>query len=697
MTYEISIDIGGTFTDLFIRREGGETDSFKVPTTPEDPTEGFFDALEKAADEYGMTLEALLGDADRVIHGTTISTNAIIEDTGAKTALLCTEGFRNTLLLREGGKEDPFDWDIPYPEPYIPRSLTFEVTERINSEGEVVTELDEQQAQEVIEAVVDADVEAVAVAFLWSHANPEHEQRIGELLEEHAPDLTYSLSHEVNPMIREYRRTSSTAIDASVADLVGEYLESLEAKLLESGYEGEPLIISSNGGVMPVEEITRTPIWTVDAGPTTLPVAAETYTRAELGRDDVIAVDMGGTSLDMAVVREGYTPRTREAAVGDDHMLGIEKVDVTSVGSGGGSIAWVDQGGLLHVGPESAGSDPGPVCYLRGGERPTFTDAAMVLGYLSEEYFLGGEMEVSKQAAHDALSENIGAELGVDGMEAAHSVYAASVQDIVNGIKDVTIERGIDPRNYVLSGGGGAFGTVAAEVARELQISEVVLPRDAGVVCATGGLISDIRRDYSASQFTDSVNFDFDGVNDELEQLYDRAEQFFDRADIDEEDRSVSTFVEARYPGQIWELQVPAPEAPLTESDVEQLIEQYHEKHDQVFKFKQEDQEVEFLYWRVEAVGETAADVHTGEESATDSAADSPVDSSAVTPAETREAYFGTEPTEAPAYRATELAPGFSVAGPAFLDAENTTVVVPPETELTVTEHGNYHIAVDGW
>jgi len=686
MTYEIAIDIGGTFTDLFIRDGDGRTDSFKVPTTPNDPTEGFFNSLEKAADEYGMALDTLLGDTERVIHGTTISTNAIIEDTSTKTALLCTEGFRNTLLLREGGKDDPFDWDVSYPEPYIPRSLTFEIQERINSEGEIETPLDEDQAIDAIQRLAESDAESVAVAFLWSHVNPEHEKRVGELLDKYTPGLTYSLSHEVNPIIREYRRMSSTAIDASVSDIVRDYLESLQEQLVERGYEGEPLIISSNGGVMPVDEISRTPIWTVDSGPTMLPIAAETYTNTEIDNSNVIAADMGGTSLDIAVVSDGYTPRTREATVGDDHMLGIEKVDITSIGSGGGSIAWVDKGGLLHVGPESAGSDPGPVCYLRGGEKPTFTDAAMALGYLSEEYFLGGDMNVSREAAREALSERIGSQLGVDGMEAAHSVYKASIQDIVNGIKDVTIERGIDPRNYVLSGGGGAFGTVAAEVARELKLDEVVLPRDAGVVCATGGLISDIRRDYSASSFTDSENFDFDGVNEELDELYERADQFFERAGIDEENSSVSTFVEARYPGQIWELQIPVSDPPRIESDVEKLVDEYHKKHEQVFKFKQEDQDIEFLYWRVEAVGETSSDVHAS------SVAESV--SSDVSPAEVREAHFDGETTDTPAYRASALDAGFSTSGPAFIDGENTTVVLPPDTELDVTKYGNYQITV---
>jgi len=683
VSYELSIDIGGTFTDLFVRHGENETDSFKVPTTPEDPTVGFVNACEKAAQKYGIDLEELFDETSAIIHGTTISTNAIIEGTGSETALVTTEGFPEILLFREGGKDDPFDWDVDYPDPYVPLSHTYEVEERINAEGEVVIPLNEEAVRERIEAIEESDAEAVAVSLLWSHANPEHEGRIGELFEELAPDLPVSLSHEVNPIIREYRRTSSTVINASIYGLVQEYFSNLGTKLAERGYEDEPLIISANAGVMPIDEVARTPIWTVDSGPTMLPVAAHTFTRSELDEENVIVLDMGGTSLDMGVIRDGYVPRTREAEVGDGHILGIEKVDVKSIGSGGGSIAHVDEGGLLHVGPESAGSDPGPVCYMRGGEEPTFTDAAIALGYLNEDYFLGGEMDVSKRAAEEAIQERVGEPLGVGTTEAAYSIYAAAIQNMVNGIKDVTIERGIDPRKYVLSGGGGALGIPAVEIARELQIDDILLPRDAGVVCATGGLISDIRRDFSASHFTDTDDFDLAGVNRELESLGSRAEEFFERTGIDPDDRSVGVYAEGRYPGQIWELQVDVPTPPLDEADLETLVERFHDVHEDTFNYRQEDQSVEFLYWRVEATGETGTRIHssaTGAEHVSDARYD------------TRDAFFDGETRTAQAYRADRLAPEHSVDGPAFVDANNTTIVLPPDSQLTITEMGNYHV-----
>ena len=686
MSFIACVDIGGTFTDLFLEADDGTTHSIKTPTTPGDLTAGLFDAFGKAADRYDMETDELLAETETLIHGTTIATNAIIEDTVSTTALICTAGHRDILTIREGGKADPYEWDLDYPEPYIPRSLTFGVDERISPEGDVLRELDESDCIAAIEAIRDREVDAVAVALLWAHQNPTHEQRIGELLETHAPDVEYALSSEVAPIIREYRRTSATAINASLHGVVDEYLLELDDDLTTRGYDGTPLIITANGGVMGIDEVARTPIWMVDAGPTMFPVAARTVVEAELGRDDVIALDMGGTSLDMGVVQGGTINRSREATVEGDHMLGIEKVAITSIGSGGGSIAWVDDGGLLHVGPESAGADPGPACYGRGGERPTVTDAALVLGYLNEEYFLGGDMDVDRTAAERALEAGIGDRLGLDALEAAHAVYAAANQNMVSGVREITIERGIDTRRFVLSGGGGALGTHAVAVARELRVEDVVLPRQAGVVSAVGGLTSDIRRDFSESAFTTAGDFDRSRVNAVLGTLEDRAQAFFERAGIPPDRQALSFFTEARYPNQVWELGVPLPVAQVGETDVPSLVEAFNAVHESTYGYRMPDSDVEFLSWRVEATGENpdTSAVVTG----------APPRDGSVEDAQhgRREAFFGDDRYDSPAYRAERLGPGATIDGPAFVAADTTTVVVPPGATLTVTDLGNYHL-----
>lgn len=683
MSHTIVTDIGGTFTDMYVRDSAGDARSFKVPTTPSELTDGVFDALAEAADLYDVSIAALLAGTDRFIHGTTVSTNAIIEDDVAETALLCTDGFRDTLWFREGGKTDPYDWDMDYPDPYVPRSQTYGVEERITAEGEIHTELNESQVREVAVELADSDTDAVAVSLLWSHANPSHERRIGEILEDEAPSLHYSLSHEVNPIIREYRRTSSTVIDASIHDLVGDYLHTLQRRLREHGYDREPLIITGNGGVMPVEEIVDAPIWTVDAGPTMLPNAAGHFVESELGKSDVIALDMGGTSLDMGVVRDGMIPRIRDAEVGNSHMMGIEKVEIKSIGSGGGSIAWVDDGKLLHVGPQSAGSEPGPACYGRGGTRPTVTDAALTLGYLSPEYFLGGDMEIVPHRAEAALEEHVGEPLGMNAVNAAQAVYDTSIQNMVNGIKDVTVERGIDPRNYVLSGGGGALGMNVVSIAREVGVEDIVLPREAGVVSSVGGATSDLRRDFSASQFTQSDGFAFESVNDVLSSLESKAERFFERTGVPTDRRELSYYTEARYPYQVWDLELELPVSGFEgEEDLRRVVERFHQTHERTYGFRT-DEDVEFLYWRVEASGvrdkETvAADNVTAEDEAS--------------PYVERDASFDRTVSTAPRYRDTDLIPGQSIDGPAFVDGRNTTIVLPPNSSLTVTMKGNYHI-----
>lgn len=689
MSYHLSIDIGGTFTDLFLRDTEGETLSAKTPTTHGNLTEGVLNVLDKAAEAEGFSRESLLEQTDQLVHGTTIATNAILEDETAKTALLCTDGFRDTLMFREGGREKAFEVHADYPDPYIPRSLTFGVEERVNSEGEVVTPLDEESVIKAIERAADRDCQAIAVALLWSHVNPANEQRIGSLIEEHAPGMDYSLSHQVNPVIREYRRTSATAIDASLKAPISDYLARLRERLEESGYQKEPLLITANGGVMQFDDVAELPVWSVDSGPTMLPSAGMKISRFESDTTspNVISLDMGGTSLDMGLVRDGGISRTRDAEVADS-ILGIEKVDVRSIGSGGGSIAWVDDGGLLHVGPESAGSSPGPVCYGRGGERPTITDAALILGYLSEDQLLGGEMSIDRDAAEKAIREQIAEPLGVSTTEAAYTIYATANQDMVSGMREVTIERGVDPRNYVICGGGGALGVHVVPLARELNVDEIILPGEAGVICALGGAYSDLRRDFSATQQTESEDFDLDAVNNTLSSLADQSQTFFDRVGVDRNDRDLTFYTEARYTQQAWEVEVDVPSPPFDEDDVETLTNRFHEAHEDTYGYRMDDQNIKYIHWRVEASAQIGDEMTgTRVETATSSVDDVQHGKNV--------AYFGDEKTEVPRYDGPSLAAGHEVAGPAIVDAKNTTVVLHPDSHLETTEYGNYRIRID--
>lgn len=684
MTYDLCVDIGGTFTDLYIRNREGTTDSFKAPTTPDEFTNGLFDVLQKAAESYGTTIDGLLGETERFVHGTTVSTNAIIERDTAATALITTAGFRDVLWLRPEIQKDTYEWK-EFPDPLIPRWLTYGVSERVTAEGTIETELDDDAVRATIDEIRSTGVDAVAVSLLWSHANPIHEQRIGELLDELAPGVHYSLSHEINPIVREHRRTSSAAINAGVHDLVNSYLSRLSDELRARGFDGSPLIITANGGVMESSEVADRPIWTVDSGPTMLPVAARAAVSREFDSSNIIALDMGGTSLDMCVVTDGRIPRDPAAEIGDHYVLGIDKVGVKSIGSGGGSIARVDNGGLLHVGPESAGANPGPVCYGLGNSQPTVTDAAIVLGYLDPNAFLGGEMTLNPDAADTAIASQIADPLGIDTIEAAHSIYGTTVQTMVSGIREITVEQGIDPRNYVVAGGGGALGLFAVALARELGVEDILLPAEAGVVSAIGGLSSELRQDFVASEFTDSVRFDAGEVNEVLADLESGAREFFVRAGFQSDDGTLDFFVDARYPQQVAELQIELPSHRVAPSDVDRIVDRFHEVHRDTYGYAMETEDVEFLKWRVEASGPTPQG-HTPSGSVNAGAG-------STGRASDRVAFFDDRTITVPAYRSESLDSGRVIDGPGFIDDANMTVVLPPDSNLTVTEAGNYRIS----
>ena len=396
MSYRMSVDIGGTFTDLVVVDEEGQISVFKSSTTPEDYVAAVISNLRQASESFGIPLEGLMQECSSfvggsLVHGSTIATNALIEKKVAKTGLICTRGFRDILTDREGGKAEPFNWDQDYPPAYVPRYLTLPVTERINAEGEIETPLLEEEVRQAVRQFEQWGVEVIAVSLIWSIVNPVHELRVGEICREEAPQIPCVLSHQVNPIIREYRRTSSTAINASLLPIVSQYVESFEKRLKEIGYPGGMLMLTSTGGVMSTEELVEKPIYSIDCGPSLAPTAGLWLGQSELGKANVITADMGGTSFDISCVTDGVIAVSRDVWVGDS-ILGISKVDIKSIGAGGGSIAWVDSGGLLHVGPESAGAAPGPACYGRG-RRPAHRHRRQRGARLHRSRFLPGRLD----------------------------------------------------------------------------------------------------------------------------------------------------------------------------------------------------------------------------------------------------------------------------------------------------------------
>ena len=684
MSFRIAVDTGGTFTDVVVTdAAGGALWVSKAPTNPGRVFDGIADALRYGAAEQELTLEALLGATSVFIYGTTQATNAILTGLTARTAFLTTEGHPDTLVLREGGKLNPFDFRHSYPAPYVPRRLTFEVVERIDSEGQITVPLDEQALVATLAQVRELEVEAVAVCLLWSIVNPVHEERVGELVAEHLPGLPFTLSHRLNPIIREYRRASSTAIDASLKPLMQSHLDEMAVDLHHAGFAGELLVGTSFGGVLTVADVATRPVYSVNSAPAMAPVAARVYAPQER---NVIVCDMGGTSFDVSLVRDGYIKFTRETWLGGQftgHMTGLSAVDIKNIGAGGGSIAWIDAGGLLRVGPQSAGAQPGPVCYSTGGTQPTVTDAALVLGYIDPDYFLAGRMRLSADAARDVLGREIAEPLGMDVENAAHAVLTIANEHMVGAIRDITINEGFDPRGSLVVAGGGAGGMTMGRIAEELGCDRVLVPRTAGTLSACGGLFSDIVTEFSISQRADTNRFDYAAVNRGLARLAEQIDEFFARLQTPVEERSSEFFVEARYPYQVWELEVPLATGHFEEpAEVETMVQAFHRVHERVFAVSEPGQHIECIYWK----GRATARLPKPElaRAALDG-------TNAPEPVSVRRAWFGAQGAlDTRCFRAESLSARHSLAGPAIIEEPTTTVVVYPGWHATVTETGDY-------
>ena len=689
MGYRITVDTGGTFTDVVVADEAGAFFVGKAPTTRRRVYRGVHDALQVAAAATGTGVSRVLHDCDVLVYSATTATNAIIEGTTARTALLVTEGFRDVLTFREGGKSNPFDFATRYPDPYVPRRLTWEIQERIDAEGGVVVPLDKGAARRVLRQVAGQHVEAVAVCLLWSIANPEHELTLGGLLHQELPGVPYTLSHQLNPIIREYRRASSTAIDASLKPLMQTHLQQIRDDLGLDGFRGELLVAASFGGVMHVDDVTARPVHMVRSGPALAPLAGQAFVRAEAGIGDAIVCDTGGTSFDVSLVRGAAVTFTRDTWLGQrytGHLLGMSSVDTRSVGAGGGSIAWIDGGGLLRVGPRSAGADPGPACYGRGGDRPTVTDAATVLGYLNPGNFLNGRMRLDADAANRVLG-TLAHELGTDPERAAHAVVTIANEHMVRAIEEITVNEGVDPRESLMVAGGGAAGLAIVPIARELGCREVLLPRTAGALSATGAQYSDVATEFAATAFAHSGEFDFTTVNTTLQRLQHRAEDFAARLRARGVTRfSTRFFAEARYAYQSWELEVPLDHPHFgDDAAVLRLVEAFHRAHEQVFAVREDGQLVECIQWKVRVTGFLARPPLR----------ERPPSEAAAPVAGHRPAFFaGRGYLDTPVYRGPALTPGMTIHGPAIIEEPTTTVVLDPASAARVTGYDNYMLTI---
>ena len=683
--YSGCIDIGGTFTDLVLHDRERGLEIFKSPTTPGEFEKGFINVLGVAADARGLSLRDFLGKMELLVHGTTVSTNALVEGKVADAGLICNAGHPDILTLRESPRKRAFNIKVDFPAPFVPRSRTCEVRGRIDAMGNEIEPLKTADVVAAVKHLKKCKVQAIAVALLWSIVNPAHERKIRDIIAKEWPGIPVTLSHELNPIPREYRRTISTAINAALFPIVSEYTGKLTEVLKQAGFKNELLIANCVGGMMPPDEIIRRPIYSVMSGPTLAPIAGMHLTTDE----NVIVVDMGGTTFDVSALRSRRLVVTSEATFGME-MLGIPKIDVRSVGAGGGSIAWIDAGGLLHVGPQSASARPGPACYGLGGTEPTVTDANVVLGIIDPDYYLGGKIKLDRAKAEAAIGK-IAKKLKLSLKEAAYAIYTTSNHNMIAAIEDITINEGIDPRESYVVSGGGATACHIGEMARLMDIKRFMVPKFAAGLSAFGGLISDVRWEEAGTHHTTGRDFDLAKVNALLAALTKRGKAFLKRAGFGPEKQRFELAFQGRYLYQSWDIEVPfeAANGKLNKADIATLVTAFHQMHERIYTIKDEADTVEFTTWKVRAIGDTGGAQRTGSKLAAHSGKPEPKSERAV--------YLGKAGDRSlPVYAGETLLAGASVAGPAIIEQPTTTILLIDGQVATANASGDFLVETGG-
>jgi len=688
MGYRLGIDTGGTFTDFVVLNGSNRLEHFKVASTPTEPVKAVTEGLKKYSTMCGKSMDELMAETDLIVHGTTIATNAVIERKGPVTGLICTENFRDVLVLRDSYKWNRWNLKMDPPKPFVPRYLTVGIKERINSDGEIIIRLDEQDVYKAIEWFKKQEVKTVAVSLLWSIVNPTHEKKVSKIIKSQWPEAVISISTEVQSILREWPRTCATVLNAYLKPVMGKYLKTLQHFLNSRGFKHNLLVVQSNGGGMSVEGATEKPVYTLFSGPSMAPVSGIFYGEV-INENNIITVDMGGTSFDVCVITK-KVPSTTQNSMIVDMPTGISSIDVNTIGAGGGTIAWVDSGGRLRVGPESAGAHPGPACYEKGGTEPTITDADLVLGYLNPQYFLGGEISLNIELAKEVIRKKIAKPLGMDVIKAAYGIVEVVNRNMANGIEQVTVRRGIDPRVYALVVGGGAGPVHAGRIAQMIGISRVLIPKIAGEFCALGMILADTRHDYLETYVCDSTSVDINRINQIYQVLEIKAIKEMEAEGVNVENVRFERLVDMRYPKQVHELMVPLAKAKgeIVEQDISVVISKFHKMHEQIYTYSVPESKCEMISWRLRAIG--VLPTPSG----------SPILDRGRDPSRAlrgkRKVYFHEDKKfiEVPIFDGAKLAREIIIEGPAIIEEPTTTVVVHHSSKVTVNQYGDYFLEI---
>jgi N-methylhydantoinase A len=691
MTLKIGIDVGGTFTDFVLARDGEPPRIYKTLSTPADPSIAVVEGLAQiaASMQPPLSLADFARSIDTIVHGTTVTTNATLTSTGARCALLTTEGVRDALEMRRGIREEQYNNRYTNVKPLVPRSRRAGIAGRMDREGRELVPLDTAAMEQALAAWRAEGVEAVAVCFMNSFANPAHEKAAAEMVRKALPDAYLSVSTEVLPSIRFYERVSTTALNAYVGPKLEHYLEKLVERLAGAGFSGLLLIMQSNGGVISPQAAREKAALTLLSGPAGGPGAGLFYVAAH-GQDRCITTDMGGTSFEASIAVG--TPMVKNDGDIARHRIALPMLDIHTIGAGGGSIGWLDQGGLLRMGPQSAGADPGPACYGRGGKLPTTTDANVVLGYLDPEFFAGGQMKLDVAAARRAIEEHIAKPMGLSVEQAAAGMYRVACNNMAQGVREVTIKRGFDPREFPLIPGGGAGPIHGCLICSELEIPLQIVPREASVLCAFGMLMCELRHDYVRTFVARLEGMDWSKLELLVETMSAEGARALAEERIPPARRRVELRLDCRYVKQYHEVSVPVPLDAVVRHDVAAIARAFHAEHLRLYGYslEAEGSPVEIINVRLQAIGATDRPAYRSEAADGTDAAAALKGRRSVYVAE-RDAF-----AEVPVYDGHRMHCGHRITGPALIEQQTTAIVVSDGYDCLVDPLGSFVLYAKG-
>ena len=684
--YRLGIDAGGTFTDFVLADKSGNIKIYKTPSTPDDPTKAIEDGLKIISEDLEINPSDIISQSDLCINGTTVGLNALIQHKGSPVGLICTEGHEDSIEIRLGHKEDGYRYDPDYPPAVMlsPRFLRKGIRERILSNGKVKISINEDDVREACKIFVDEGVNSIAISFIWSVLNPSHEIIAEKIVREMMPNAFITVGSRLYPQIREYTRTSTAVTNAYLSPTLKSYVSAINEYFISLGGENNVRYFQSNGGLATGDVMTDRSVYAINSGPASAPIAGLSIANP-FKYKNVITVDMGGTSFDITLTKGGSTNLNKNVDF-LRYRIGVPMIHVETLGAGGGSIAWIDEMGLLQVGPQSAGANPGPACYSKGGEKPTVSDANLVLGYLNPDGLIGGKLPLNYENAFSSIEKNIAKPLGMEVEKAAYGIFTIVNSNLVNGIRRVTVERGYDPRDFVLVAGGGATGAHITALAKEMGIDTVIVSKLSSGLCAYGQIISDVKYNYMATIPTrlDSIKA-AEKINKTFKEIESKGIEHLNKDGFEEKKINTYRSLEMRYVGQIHECTVNIDFFEITEETLQNIKEAFHNRHEELYTYSEKDSPVELvniestIYGRIDRPNYSELE-NKGQIN----------DALKIS----RNLIFSEKGNvlKTPVYDGNKLSPGNLIDGPAVVEEDTTTLVIENGWFLELHKSGTYII-----